>query len=81
MVQDSEHVEFFFGELVVGYFEDRLPSSPGQYRYTPFRGAGHLRLMQCLPSGPQRCHYVVGGKKHYFIVERTPNLHVLQVLG
>jgi hypothetical protein len=68
MVQDSQHVEFLFGELVVGYFEDQLPSSPGQYRYMLFRGAGS-------------CHYVVGGEKHYFIIECTPSLHVLQISG
>jgi hypothetical protein len=81
MAQDSEHLEFFFEDLVVGYFEGRLPSSPGQYRYMPYRGQGHFRLMECLSSGPQRCHYVVGSEKHYFIVESTPSLHVLQISG
>jgi hypothetical protein len=81
MAQVSEHVEFFFEELVVGYFENRLPSSPGQYRYMPFRGQGHFRLMECLSSGPARCHYVIDGERHYFVVERAPSLHVLQISG
>jgi hypothetical protein len=81
MAQDSEYLEFFFEELVVGYFEVRPPSSPGQYQYMPYRGEGHFRLMKSLTSGPQRCHYVLNGEKHYFVVEHTPSLHVLQISG
>ena len=72
--------QFFFGDEVVGYFEDQLPSSAGQYRYMPLRGSGHLHLVQALAgTGSQRCYYVVKGEKYYFIVERMPSLHILEV--
>jgi hypothetical protein len=74
--------EFFFGEDSVRYFEGQLPSSPGEHRYMPFRGLGHLRLVQALASsGSQRCHYLASGDKHYFTVERIPGRHVLEVYG
>ena len=75
-----EHKEFLLGAEVIGYFEDQLPSSPGLYRYTPYRGPGHLRLVQALAStGPQRCYYILKGEPHYFIAERISSLHVLEV--
>ena len=74
--------EFFFGEDSVGYFESQPLSSPGKYRYMPFRGLGHFRLVQALASsGSQRCYYLAAGEKHYFTVERIPSLHVLEVSG
>lgn len=79
MTQKPEYYDFFFEEFVVGYFEERLHSSPGQQQYMPYRGLGHLRLMQHLSSGPQRCYYVADGKRHYFMVERTKSLNVLQI--
>jgi len=80
MESHPEHHRFFLGTEVVGYFEDQLPSSPGLYRYMPFRGPGHLRLIQALASsGPQRCYYVIEGEAHYFIAKRVSSLHVLQV--
>ena len=78
----AERNRFFLGDQVVGYFEAQMPSSPGLYRYMPFRGSGHLRLVQALASiGPQRCYYTAEDKTHYFIVERIPSLHTLQVSG
>ena len=75
-----ERCQFFLGTEAVGYFEDQLPSSPGLYRYMPYRGPGHLRLVQALAStGPQRCYYIVEGEPRYFIAERISSLHVLQV--
>jgi len=80
MRSGSEHNEFFFEEHPVGYFEDQLPSSPGQYRYMPYRGWGHLRLGQALvSSGSQRCYYVIEGKARYFTVLTIASYGVLQV--
>ena len=80
MHSGSEHKEFFFEEHAVGYFEDQLPSSPGQYRYMPFRGPGHLRLVEAFASsGSQRCYYVIEGEKRYFTVLKTPSHGVLLV--
>jgi len=76
----SEHKQFFFEEHAVGCFEDQLPSSPGQYRYISLRGPGHLRLIERLAStGAQRCHYVLEGEKHYFIVIKAPRQDILLV--
>ena len=77
MKSDQENIQFFFGSQAVGYFEDQPPSSAGQYRYMPFRGPGHLCLVQELArKGPQYCHYVANGETRYFTVERIPSLHM-----
>ena len=77
-----ERNRFFLGDQVVGYFDGQVPTSPGLYQYVPYRGPGHLRLVQSLASiGPQRCYYAAEGKVHYFMVERISSLHVLQVSG
>jgi len=82
MQAGPENIQFFFGHQVVGHFEDQLPSSAGEYPYMPFRGPGHLLLMQELDrKGPQYCHYVTNGETRYFTVARIPRLHVLEVSG
>jgi hypothetical protein len=82
MASGSERKEFFFEEYAVGYFEDQPPSSQGQYRYIPFRGLGHYRLVKALASsGSQRCYYLAAGEKRYFTVERIPSLYILEVSG
>ena len=79
MQSSPENVQFFFGNEVVGYFEEQPPLSAGQYRYMPFRGPGHFRLVQELRKGPQYCHYVADGETRYFTVERIPSMWVLDV--
>jgi hypothetical protein len=80
MQAGPENVQFFFGHLVVGYFEDQPPSTAGEYRYMPFRGPGHYLLGQELGSkGPQYCHYVANGETRYFTVTRIPRRYVLEV--
>ncbi|HTM38452.1 MAG TPA: hypothetical protein VL156_16995 [Terriglobales bacterium] len=80
MNSGSEHKQFFFEEQPVGYFEDELPSSPGEYRYLPLRGPGHLRWIEALASsGSQRCYYMIEGKKQYFIVLKAPSHGVVLV--
>jgi len=80
MNSGSEHKQFFFEEQPVGYFEDELPSSPGEYRYMPFRGPGHPRLVEALASsGSQHCYYMMEGKKHYFIVLKAPSHGIVLV--
>ena len=75
----SEDKRFYFEEHAVGCFE-QIPSSPGQYRYIPLRGPGHLRLLERLASaGAQRCYYLIDGEKQYFIVITTPTHDVLLV--
>ena len=80
MQSGPENIQFFFGHQVVGYFEDQPASSAGEYRYMPFRGPGHLRLVEELSrKGPQYCHYVANGETRYFTVARIPSPHVLEV--
>ena len=80
MPTGPEHVQFFFGHQVVGYFEDQPPSSAGEYRYMPFRGPGHYRFGQELRrKGPQYCHYVDNGETRYFTVVSIPRRYVLEV--
>jgi len=75
-----ENIRFFFGSQVVEYFEDQPPSSAGQYRYVPFRGQGHLCLVQELArKGPQYCHYVAHGETQHFTVASIPSVDVLEV--
>jgi len=80
MQSGPKNIQFFFGTQVVGYFEDQPPSSAGQYRYEPFRGPGHLCLVQELArKGPQYCHYVANGETRYFTVASIPSVYVLEV--
>ena len=80
MESGQENIQFFFGHEAVGYFEDQLPSSAGEYRYMPFRGPGHFLLGQELTrKGPQYCHYVVNGETRYFTVARIPRPNILEV--
>jgi len=76
----AEHKQFFFGEEPAGCFEDHLPFSSGQYRYMPLDGPGYHYLIKALASsGPQRCHYVSEGRRHYFMVLNAASDGVLLV--
>jgi hypothetical protein len=45
-------LEFFLDQWPVGVYLNRgYPTTPGRYRYEPFRGTGHLRLVQTLGQG------------------------------
>lgn len=70
MNAEQQAKTFFFEDRPVGYFEgDQLPDKPGEYRYMPFRSRGHYEFIGALKSaGPQRCHCLIGGKKHHFTV-------------
>ncbi len=68
MRRESERVDFFFHDEVVGYFGSGVPGPSGRHGYVPYRGLGHLRLVQALALGAQVCHYLGDGEKHYFTV-------------
>lgn len=78
MASHSER-DFFFEGVRVGYFEDVLPSSPGVFRYMPYRGYGHWRLGEALASHSQSCYYVSHGKKHHFTLARIVSYGLLEV--
>lgn len=81
MKPEHEVRTFFFEDIPAGYFEDaQLPTVNGKYRYVPLRSVGHYRLMGALRSlGPQRCHFVVGGEKRYFLVLRLVEYGLLEI--
>jgi hypothetical protein len=81
MQNELKPMSFFFDGAPAGYFErDQFPSEPGSYRYKPYRGNAHYRLMQSLKStGPQRCHYLIEGTKHFFTVLKCPSYGVLEL--
>jgi len=70
---------FFFEDRPLGYFEgDQLPDKPGEYRYMPFRSRGHYEFIGALKSaGPQRCHYLIAGRKHHFTVLKSVSYGLL----
>jgi hypothetical protein len=74
---------FFFEDSPVGHFEgEEIPSNAGTYRYMPYRGPVHYRLIGALKSlGPQRCHYVIAGRRHYFTVQAWVSYGLLESTG
>jgi hypothetical protein len=81
VISNLKPKSFFFDGAPVGYFEqEQFPSQPGSYRYIPYRGIGHYRLMQALKSsGPQRCHYPIEGTQHCLAVLNCPSYGVLEL--
>jgi len=70
MTPQQQAKTFFFECNAVGYFSgEELPTIPGRYHYTPYRGAGHYKLGVALDAhGPQRCYYLVAGQRYHFTV-------------
>ena len=81
MTPEQERKTFFFAGNAVGYFtEEALPAKPGRYHYMPYRGPGHYKLGLALrSSGPQRCHYLVKGKKREFTVAAWVSYGLLEL--
>jgi hypothetical protein len=73
--------EFMFDGVAVGFFEEvKPPSSPGLYRYMPYRGPGHYE-MQTLrrAGGSPRCYYELDGVRVSFTVRDCPEYGVLEL--
>ena len=57
---EGRALTFAFKGQHVGYFEeiDAYPSAPGRYHYMPYRGIGHLKMIEeCARAGMARCTY------------------------
>jgi hypothetical protein len=61
---------FYLGENAVGRFkEDAIPIRPGTYRYEPYRGLGHLEMVEALrENGSAACWYFSDHHKTTFSV-------------
>jgi hypothetical protein len=77
----GEALEFFFGDMPVGYFEEpEYPNSPGRYRYMPYRGPGHYFMGEELTrSGAAQCSYTLQERVVIFVVRAVPKVHVLEI--
>ena len=75
----AERIEFSFQDLVVGYIEG-IPRAGERCGYMPYRGIGHLRLVEAIrSSGAQECSCVVKGERHGFVVCGMPEVGVMEI--
>ena len=60
-----ERMNFFIGEHPVGVFRCRgYPTSPGVYRYEPYRGTGHMMMANLLRKENEvTCWFTRRGKR------------------
>jgi len=74
-------LQFMLDGIPVGYFEGNdFPSSPGRYRYMPFRGPGHYVMRKQLSAGGRpRCYYDAGDIRVSFAVRDCPEYAVLDL--
>jgi hypothetical protein len=79
--QDSAQLAFFLDGYPVGIFkENGYPTSPGRYRYCPYRGAGHLRMGTALREGLQpRCTFRTEERSVSFRVVNVPKYGLLDL--
>lgn len=73
---------FEFKGQHVGYFEaiDAYPSAPGQYRYMPYRGIGHLKMIEeCARAGMARCTYAGAYGTMEFTVRTAGEYGLLEI--
>jgi hypothetical protein len=77
MAMHRTRLEFFVGEQAVGHFRTRgYPTVPGRYRYSPYRGVGHLRLARALRRGENPiCWYKRRRRKVAFVVIHEEFVH------
>ncbi len=63
-------VEFYFEGMAIGLFVgDAPPVETGSYEYKPFRGPGHVDMVQMLnSSGITKCYYDTGIGRLFFHV-------------
>jgi hypothetical protein len=81
MAEPGQKHEFSHNGVVAGYFDQGvMPSTPGRYRYMPYRSAGHYCV--CLESrsgGHPVCTLVANEQALSFIVVGIPEYGVLEI--
>ncbi len=77
----EDQLEFFFRGNAVGTFDEIcFPKADGDYKYTAYRGYGHLDLgIQIESIGHAVCYYETSGKKISFKVERSVKTGKLKI--
>jgi hypothetical protein len=73
--------EFMFEGNPVGFFEGpQAPRFAGLYRYMPYRGYGHLRMVTEVSRGRSpRCYFDATGKRTWFTVKALPEKRLLEL--
>ena len=82
MTQRANRLDFCCDGLVAGYFIDiaTYPTTPGRYRYMPYRGPGHLRLGQQFgAAGFARCSWGAPGERVAFVARSGGEYCVLLI--
>lgn len=79
---ESSRFEFMFECMPVGFFEESdFPARDGTYRYMPYRGLGHYRMVISLKeTGMARCSYHRGSEWIGFVVRSRPEYGVLELV-
>jgi hypothetical protein len=77
----NQKLEFFLSGSPVGYFEGaEYPRTPGRYKYMPYRGPGHLGMIEAVRSGKHpRCSFVDSDGRQEFVVAGVPEYGVLDL--
>ena len=79
---EGRALTFEFKGQHVGYFEamDAYPSAPGKYRYMPYRGIGHLKMIEeCARAGMARCTYAGAHGTMEFTVRTAGEYGMLEI--
>ena len=81
MDRTGTSLEFFYQEMAVGVFaEPVFSTTPGRYRYEPYRGLGHYEMKSALQRGERpTCSFRAGGGLVSFVVVECPEYGVLQL--
>lgn len=75
---------FRFEGQPVGTFKglDAFPTTPGKFRYDPFRGLGHLKMIEaCQRHGFARCTYTSAKGTVELTVRTVDEYGVLEILN
>jgi hypothetical protein len=77
----NQKLEFFLSGSPVGYFEGAAyPRIPGRYRYMPYRGRGHLEMIEAVRSGEHpQCSFIDSDGQREFVVAGVPEHGVVDV--
>ncbi|RUT05053.1 hypothetical protein DSM106972_038740 [Dulcicalothrix desertica PCC 7102] len=78
---NSQSIEFNLESGVEVGIIEKIPQENGNYQYEPYRGVGHLMMVDQVKAGNKAKCYVLlkGGEVAKFLVTNLPEYGVLQV--